>query len=67
MGCICRCKTLTLNLAHPLAAQAQLKPPTLIIVGSVVSLHAKLNWFHPDVAADDHWHTPLDKPASLGI
>jgi hypothetical protein len=33
----------------------------------VVSLHAKLNWFHPDVAADDHWHTPLDKPASLGI
>jgi uroporphyrin-III C-methyltransferase/precorrin-2 dehydrogenase/sirohydrochlorin ferrochelatase len=47
------------------AAQAELKPPTLIIVGSVVSLHEKLNWFHPEPAADDHWHTPLDKPASL--
>ncbi len=57
----------TLDTLPALAAQAELKPPTLIIVGSVVSLHAKLNWFHPDVAADDHWHTPLDKPASLGI
>jgi uroporphyrin-III C-methyltransferase/precorrin-2 dehydrogenase/sirohydrochlorin ferrochelatase len=25
--------------------EAQLKPPTLIIVGSVVSLHSQLNWF----------------------
>jgi uroporphyrin-III C-methyltransferase/precorrin-2 dehydrogenase/sirohydrochlorin ferrochelatase len=57
----------TLDTLPALAAQADLKPPTLIIVGSVVSLHAKLNWFHPDPAADDHWHTPLDKPASLGI
>jgi uroporphyrin-III C-methyltransferase/precorrin-2 dehydrogenase/sirohydrochlorin ferrochelatase len=24
---------------------AQLKPPTLIIIGSVVSLHDKLKWF----------------------
>ena len=55
----------TLDTLPALAAQAELKPPTLIIVGSVVSLHAKLNWFHPDVAADDHWHTPLDKPAAL--
>ncbi|HNQ04009.1 MAG TPA: siroheme synthase CysG [Thiobacillaceae bacterium] len=60
-------KTVTGTLASlpTLAAQADLKPPTLIIVGSVVSLHAKLNWFHPDPGADDHWHTPLDKPASL--
>ena len=25
--------------------EAQLQPPTLIIVGSVVSLHDELNWF----------------------
>ena len=25
--------------------EANLKPPTLIIVGSVVSLHDELNWF----------------------
>jgi uroporphyrin-III C-methyltransferase/precorrin-2 dehydrogenase/sirohydrochlorin ferrochelatase len=55
----------TLDSLPAQAAQAQLKPPTLIIVGSVVSLHAKLNWFHPEPAADDHWHTPLDKPAAL--
>lgn len=55
----------TLDTLPALAAQAELKPPTLIIVGSVVSLHAKLNWFHPEPAADDHWHTPLDKPAAL--
>jgi len=55
----------TLDTLPALAARAELKPPTLIIVGSVVSLHEKLNWFHPDPAADDHWHTPLDKPAAL--
>ena len=55
----------TLNTLPALAAQAELKPPTLIIVGSVVSLHAKLNWFNPEPAADDHWHTPLDRPASM--
>jgi len=60
-------KTVTGTLATlpALAAQAELKPPTLIIVGSVVSLHAKLNWFNPEPADDDHWHTPLDKPAAL--
>jgi len=25
----------------------EVKPPTLLIVGSVVSLHEKLDWFHP--------------------
>lgn len=55
----------TLDTLPALAAQAELKPPTLIIVGSVVSLHAKLNWFNPEPADDDHWHTPLDKPAAL--
>jgi uroporphyrin-III C-methyltransferase/precorrin-2 dehydrogenase/sirohydrochlorin ferrochelatase len=55
----------TLDTLPTLVAQAELKPPTLIIVGSVVSLHAKLNWFNPEPADDDHWHTPLDKPAAL--
>jgi Uroporphyrinogen-III methylase len=30
--------------------EAQLRPPTLIIVGKVVSLHHKLKWF---VSEDD--------------
>lgn len=55
----------TLDTLPALAAQAELKPPTLIIVGSVVSLHEKLNWFHPEPGSDDHWHTPLDRPASM--
>ncbi|MDD5389945.1 MAG: siroheme synthase CysG [Gallionellaceae bacterium] len=55
----------TLDTLPTLAAKAELKPPTLIIIGSVVSLHAKLNWFNPEPAADDHWHTPLDRPASM--
>ena len=55
----------TIDTLPALAARAELKPPTLIIVGSVVSLHAKLNWFHPEPADDDHWHTPLDRPASM--
>jgi uroporphyrin-III C-methyltransferase/precorrin-2 dehydrogenase/sirohydrochlorin ferrochelatase len=60
-----RVVTGTLDTLPGLAASAQLKPPTLIIVGEVVKLHDKLNWFHPEPAADDHWHTPLDKPAHL--
>jgi siroheme synthase len=31
-----------------LAASGTLKPPTIIIVGQVVSLHAKLSWFGRD-------------------
>ena len=55
----------TLDTLPALASQAELKPPTLIIIGSVVSLHEKLNWFHPEPAEDDHWHTPLDQPAHM--
>ena len=60
-----RTVTGTLATLPMLAAKAELKPPTLIIVGSVVSLHAKLNWFNPEPGEDDHWHTPLDRPASM--
>ncbi len=55
----------TLDTLPALAADAELKPPALIIVGSVVSLHTKLNWFHPEPAEDDHWRTPLDQPATM--
>lgn len=40
----------TLETLPRLAEEAQLKPPTLIIVGKVVSLHEKLKWF---VSEDD--------------
>jgi uroporphyrin-III C-methyltransferase/precorrin-2 dehydrogenase/sirohydrochlorin ferrochelatase len=35
----------TLDSLPALAASGVLKPPTIIIVGQVVSLHAKLSWF----------------------
>ncbi len=57
----------TLDSLPALVAKAELKPPTLIIVGEVVRLHDKLNWFHPEPTADDHWHTPLDRPAHLEL
>ncbi|MGQ9861786.1 MAG: siroheme synthase CysG [Thiobacillaceae bacterium] len=57
----------TLDTLPALVAKADLKPPTLIIVGDVVKLHDKLNWFHPEPSADDHWHTPLDRPAHLEL
>ncbi len=40
-----RVVTGTLESLPELAVEAQLKPPTLIIVGNVVSLHHKLKWF----------------------
>ena len=40
----------TLETLPALAVEAQLKPPTLIIIGNVVSLHEKLKWF---VSEDD--------------
>ncbi|MCF2949088.1 siroheme synthase CysG [Paraglaciecola aquimarina] len=35
----------TLSTIQSIAEQAGIRPPTLIIVGSVVSLHKKLNWY----------------------
>ena len=43
-----RVLTGTLKTLPALAAAAQLAPPTLIIVGSVVSLRNKLSWFETD-------------------
>ncbi len=45
----------TLNSLPQLATDAQLKPPTLIIVGKVVSLQAKLAWFTPDQEAEGNF------------
>ncbi|MBL8504564.1 MAG: hypothetical protein JNL78_14085, partial [Rhodocyclaceae bacterium] len=42
----------TLATLPQLAQDAQLKPPTLIIVGEVVRLHDKLKWFDPAGAPD---------------
>lgn len=43
-----RVVTGTLQTLPQQATDAQLKPPTLIIVGKVVSLQGKLAWFSPD-------------------
>jgi len=43
-----RVVTGTLATLPSLAARAQLHGPTLIIVGDVVRLRERLNWFHPD-------------------
>jgi uroporphyrin-III C-methyltransferase / precorrin-2 dehydrogenase / sirohydrochlorin ferrochelatase len=46
-------------------AAAELKPPTLIIIGQVVQLHDKLAWFNPDGASATV--SPLDSPAHLNL
>lgn len=45
----------TLATLPQLAADAQLKPPTLIIVGKVVGLQGKLAWFSPDLKAEGNF------------
>ncbi|MFA5241298.1 MAG: siroheme synthase CysG [Sulfuricella sp.] len=45
----------TLNSLPQLATDAQLKPPTLIIVGKVVGLQSKLAWFSPDQEAEGNF------------
>ena len=59
-----RVVTATLGTMPQVAAEAQLKPPTLLIVGHVVKLHEKLAWFKPEGRLDA---TPLDKPAHLNM
>jgi uroporphyrin-III C-methyltransferase/precorrin-2 dehydrogenase/sirohydrochlorin ferrochelatase len=50
----------TLETLPAIAAQSQLKPPTLIVVGSVVSLHDKLKWFNPAESKDLLEVAPLE-------
>ncbi|MBK6631936.1 MAG: uroporphyrinogen-III C-methyltransferase [Betaproteobacteria bacterium] len=54
----------TLATLPQLAQDAQLKPPTLIIVGKVVKLHDKLKWFDPAGAPDVGSWKKNDKASS---
>lgn len=56
-----RVLTGTLDSLPGIAASAELKPPTLIIVGSVVSLHHKLQWFKPQDSKDKLQAAPLEE------
>ncbi len=38
----------TLQTLPQIVSESKIKPPTLTIIGSVVTLHDKLDWFHPD-------------------
>ena len=49
----------TLQTLPELAMRAELQPPTLIIVGSVVSLQHKLQWFNPKDSKDKLEAAPL--------
>lgn len=58
-----RVVTGTLETLPAIAAQSRLKPPTLIVVGSVVSLHEKLKWFNPAESKDMLEVAPLEEEA----
>jgi len=50
---------------HQFAEQVQnedVRPPTLLIIGSVVNLHKKLNWFDPDRQKTVSGYTPFSGP-----
>jgi uroporphyrin-III C-methyltransferase/precorrin-2 dehydrogenase/sirohydrochlorin ferrochelatase len=51
-----------LSTLPALAESAQLKPPTLIIVGNVVKLREKLGWYQPQLHGDQAHRTPLETP-----
>jgi uroporphyrin-III C-methyltransferase/precorrin-2 dehydrogenase/sirohydrochlorin ferrochelatase len=55
----------TLDTLPSLAEAAQLKPPTLIIVGNVVKLREKLGWYQPALHGEQAHRTPLETPAHL--
>jgi len=54
-----RVVTGTLQTLPDLAAEAKLQAPTLIIVGSMVSLQHKLQWFNPKDSQDKLQAAPL--------
>jgi len=56
-----RVVTGTLASLPAIAAEAKLQAPTLIIVGSVVSLHDKLKWFNPKDSKDKLEAAPLQE------
>ena len=42
-------KVVTGTLANILGQAAEIKPPAIIMIGEVVSLHATLDWFKPEM------------------
>ena len=54
-----RVVTGTLQTLPALAEEAKLQAPTLIIIGSVVSLQHKLQWFNPKDSQDKLQAAPL--------
>jgi uroporphyrin-III C-methyltransferase/precorrin-2 dehydrogenase/sirohydrochlorin ferrochelatase len=56
----------TLDTLPALAEAAQLKPPTLIIVGNVVRLREKLGWYQPELHGEQARRTPLEAADQLG-
>ena len=55
-----RVVTGTLSTLPGIAAEAKLHAPTLIIVGTVVTLHEKLKWFNPKESQDLLDAAPLE-------
>jgi len=55
----------TLTTLPALAEAAQLKAPTLIIVGNVVKLREKLGWYQPELHSEQAHRTPLETPDHL--
>ncbi len=53
----------TLDTLPALAVDAQLKPPTLIIVGEVVKLHEKLAWYKPELGEGSSFVAGIDATA----
>lgn len=60
-----RVVTGTLATLPGLAAAAELKAPTLIIVGNVVKLREKLGWYQPEQHSEQARHSPLEMPDQL--
>jgi uroporphyrin-III C-methyltransferase len=48
----------TLSTLPTLASEYGLKPPCLIVIGSVVSLHERLSWFAPDATTEELREAP---------
>jgi len=61
-----RVVTGTLGTLPALVAEAMLQPPTLIIVGEVVRLRERLNWYRPEDAARRPAR-PLALPEELAV
>lgn len=51
------------NLAnlHEIVEKQQVRPPTLIIVGSVVTLHEQLKWFEPTSERNQLFHSAMGR------